>query len=33
MSKAGVVAMDASSRFKYEIAPKLGLRFEREKNM
>lgn len=26
VSKAGAVAMDASSRFKYEIAPELGLR-------
>lgn len=26
VSKAGAIAMDASSKFKYEIAPKLGLR-------
>ena len=26
VNKAGAVAMDASSRFKYEIAPELGLR-------
>lgn len=26
VSRAGAVAMDASSRFKYEIAPELGLR-------
>lgn len=26
MSRAGAIAMDASSRFKYEIAPELGLR-------
>ena len=26
VSKAGVVGMEASGRFKYEIAPELGLR-------
>ena len=26
VSRAGAIAMDASSRFKYEIAPELGLR-------